>query len=189
MKTTLIIFLFLISSLIYIIAFLKIKFSVEFTIRNNVVNIVAKIYKKKFEKEMEISLKKLLARPKEDIKILKLFNKDFTEILELIEIEKLDIDLKIGTPFIFATTFSTVFISSIIPIIYQKANKNGKLLYKIEPEFNSLKIDGNIKINFKITLLKLICFIMYAKKNNKKTRRRKKYEQSSYRGFNEYGYE
>lgn len=190
MKTTLIIFLFLISSLIYIITFLKIKFSVELTMRNNVVNIAVEIYKKKFEKEIEISWERLLASPKEDIKTLKLFNKDVTEILELIEVEKLDIVLKLGTPFIFATTFLIVLISSVIPIIYQKTNnKNGKLSYKIEPEFNNFKIDGTVKIDFKITLLKLICFIMYAKKNNKKTRRRKNYEQSSYRGLNEYSYE
>ncbi len=190
MKTTLIIFLFLISILIYIITFLKLKLSFEVSIQKNIATIKGKIFKKKIEHEIKFSLDNILYKPKEDIKILNSFNKDIPEILDLIEIKKLDISLKIGTPFIFATTFLTIFISSIIPIIYQKINnKNGKLSYKIEPNFKDFEISGEIKIDLNITILNIIWLIIYVQRNNKEKRRRKKYEQSSYRGFNEYSYE
>ena len=117
--------------------------------------------------------------------------KEVGELLEVIEIESANISLKVGTPFIASTISLVVFLSSIIPIIYGKTdNRNGKLFYRIEPNFNKFEFVGEIQIDAKSTLLKVVWVRNYFKnKDNKQIKRRKKYEQSSYRGFDEYSYE
>ena len=130
----------------------------------------------------------------EKLKDVKLFNfsmQDISQILEVIEIEKLDISLKVGTPFTSFTILSVVIISTIIPTIYQKTdNRNGKLFYKIEPNFNDFEINGKINLDFKFTIFKLMWIKNYLKKSdNKQKIRRRKYDESSYRGFDEYSYE
>lgn len=200
MKTTLIIFLFLISILIYIVAFLKIKVEFELLIKNNIINIKRIILKKEKNKELEFSLDDIIDIIKEKfelhekLKDVKLFNfsmQDISQILEVIEIEKLDISLKVGTPFTSFTILSVVIISTIIPTIYQKTdNRNGKLFYKIEPNFNDFEINGKINLDFKFTIFKLMWIKNYLKKSdNKQKIRRRKYDESSYRGFDEYSYE
>lgn len=200
MKTTLIIFLFLISILIYIVAFLKIKVEFELLIKNNLINIKRIILKKEKNKELEFSLDDIIDIIKEKfelhekLKDVKLFNfsmQDISQILEVIEIEKLDISLKVGTPFTSFTILSVVIISTIIPTIYQKTdNRNGKLFYKIEPNFNDFEINGKINLDFKFTIFKLMWIKNYLKKSdNKQKIRRRKYDESSYRGFDEYSYE
>lgn len=200
MKTTLIIFLFLISILIYIVAFLKIKVEYELQIRNNLFIIKRIVLKKEKRKKLKISLEKVLDVIKEkfefheklkDVKLFDFSMKDISEILEVIEIEKLDIVLKVGTPFTSFTIFSVIFLSTIIPTIYQKTdNKNGNLFYHIEPNFNDFEINGKINLDFKFTILKLIWIKNYLKKSdNRQKIRRRKYDESSYRKFDEYSYE
>lgn len=200
MKTTLIIFLFLISILIYIIAFYKIKVEFELLIKNNLINIKRIVFKKEKNKELKISFDMILNAIKEkfelhenlkDVKISKFSIEEISQILEAIEIEKLDISLKVGTPFVSTTIFSVIVLSSIIPTIYQKTdNRNGRLFYKIEPSFNDFEIRGKINVDFKFTILKLIWIKNYLKKsNNKQKIRRRKYDKSSYRRFDEYSYE
>lgn len=117
--------------------------------------------------------------------------KEIGELLEIVEIESASIYLKVGTPFLISTVSLVVFLSSIIPIIYEKTdNRNGKLFYKVEPNFNKFEFVGEIQLGIKSTLLRVIWIINYLKKKSDKQRkRRRKYEQSSYRGFDEYGYE
>lgn len=199
MKTTLIIFLFLISILIYIVAFFKIKVEFELLIKNNLIIIKRIFFKKEKRKEIKISSDMLIntIREKfelhekiEDVKISKFSIKDILQILEAIEIEKMDIALKVGTPFISATILSVIALSTIIPTIYQKTdNKNGKLVYRIEPDFNDFVISGKINLDFKFTILKLIWIKNYLKKSNNKKIRRREYDKSSYRRFDEYSYE
>ena len=200
MKTTLIIFLFLISILIYIVTFFKIKVEYELVIKNNLIVIKRIILKKEKYKEIKVSFDKIIDTIKEKFKLheklneVKMFDfsiKDISEILEVIEIEKLDILLKVGTPFVSTTVFSVVTLSTIIPIIYQKTdNRNGKICYKIEPSFNDFEIRGKINLDFKFTILKLLWIKNYLKRsNNKQKIRRRRYDKSSYRGFDEYSYE
>ena len=127
----------------------------------------------------------------ENIKIGNRTPKEIEEILEIIEIEKLNIDLQVGTPWISSTISLVIFLASIIPIIYEKTdNRNGNLKYNVQPCFNKFKLDGKIELIFKVTPLQLICIYSYLKrKNNEKKKEREKYEQSSYRGLDEYGYE
>ena len=200
MKTTLIIFLFLISILIYILAFFKIKVEYELLIKNNLITIKRIVFKKEKRKEIKVTVDKIVDKIKEKIKLheklkdVKMFNfsiKDISEILEAIEIEKVDILLKVGTPFTSFTIFSVIALSTIIPTIYQKTdNRNGNLFYKIDPSFNDFEINGKINLDFKFTILKLIWIKNYFKKsNNKQKIRRKRYDESSYRRFDEYSYE
>lgn len=200
MKTTLIIFLFLVSFLIYIVTFFKIKVEFELLINNNLINIKRVVLKKEKSKEIKISLDKIINLIEEkfklherlrDVKFSKFSVEDIIEILGALEIEKVDISLKVGTPFVTATIFSVVALSTIIPTIYQKTdNRNGNLFYKIEPNFNDFEIKGKINLDFKFTILKLIWIKNYLKKsNNKQKIRRRKYDESSYRGFDEYSYE
>ena len=94
MKTTLIIFLFLISILIYIVAFFKIKVEFELLIKNNLIIIKRIFLKKEKRKEIKISSDMLIntIREKfelhekiEDVKISKFSIKDILQILEAIE--------------------------------------------------------------------------------------------------------
>ena len=200
MKTTLIIFLFLISILIYIVAFFKIKVEYELIIKNNLLIIKRIILKKEKRKEIKVTVDNLIDKVIEKIELheklkdVKLFNfsiQDISEILEIIEIEKLDISLKVGTPFTFCTILFVTFLSSIIPTLYRKTdNRNGKLFYHIEPNFNNFEISGKINLDFKFTILKLIWIKNYLKKSdNKQKTRRRMYDKSSYRRFDEYRYE
>ena len=159
-----------------------------------------KILNKNFFKEVNITVETLIKAIKEKIKTHKDFEnikfdrrtpKEIMEILEIIEIENLYINLRVGTPFISSTISLVILLASIIPVIYEKTdNRKGKLFYNVEPNFNDFKFVGEINLNFKITLLEIIWISNYLKKkNNKKTKRRKKYEQSSYRGIDEYSYE
>lgn len=138
-----------------------------------------------FAKEIKVNQKI------EDVRIGKRSIKDIIEILELIEIENMNIVLKVGTPFIPTTVFLVTLLSTLIPVIYEKTdNRNGNLNYKVEPNFNKFELSGEIKSTFKITILRVMWIINYLKKsNNKQIRRRRKYEQSSYRGVDEYSYE
>lgn len=200
MKTTLIIFLFLISILVYIVEFYKIKVEYELLIKNNLIIIKRIILKKEKRKEIKISLDNIICKIKEklefhenlkDVKFANFSIQDIMEILEVIEIEKLDIVLKVGTPFTFMTVLSVIALSSIIPTVYQKTdNRNGNLFYKIEPSFNDFEINGKVNLDFKFTVLKLIWVKNYLKKsNNKSKKRRRKHDESSYRRFDEYSYE
>lgn len=111
--------------------------------------------------------------------------------MEIIEIENLDIYLKVGTPIVSSTIIMVILLSSVIPILYDKTdNKSGRLFYKIVPNFNRFELVGKINLECRVTILELIWIIRYLKKkNDKKVKRRRSNEQSSYRGFNEYGYE
>ena len=126
-----------------------------------------------------------------NLKLDKVSINEITEILEIIEIEEANLFLKIGTPFLGSTICLVTFISSIIPVIFEKTdNRNGKLIYNIRPNFEDFEFTGDININFKITLLEFIWIIKFLKKkNDKQLKRRNKHDQSSYRGFDEYSYE
>ena len=200
MKTTLIIFLFLTSILIYFAIFYKIKIKLNIKIDNNLLILNGRFLRKNVTKEFEIiaeeiieDIKELIIKHKriDKIKIKELSIMEMGEILQLIEIKKLDIFLKVGSPFISSTIFLVIVLSTLIPVIYEKTdNRNGKLFYNVEPNFNKFQLAGDINLDLKITLLNIWLIICYLKKkNNKQIKRRSRYEQSSYRGFNEYGYE
>ncbi len=155
---------------------------------------------RKFTKEIKITtdaiinaIKELTQKHKkiENIKIRKVSMKEIGEILEMIEIENLGVSLKVGTPFIPSSISLVIILSTLIPVIYEKTdNRNGNLFYNVEPNFSKFEFVGEINLNFKITVMKILMIICYLKKkNNKKIKRRSRDEQSSYRRFNEYSYE
>ena len=156
--------------------------------------------KKEFTKEIKITtdmiikgIKDLIKKHKklENIKIQKLSFKEISEILEVIEIEKLDISLKVGTPFISSTIYLVIILSTLIPVIYEKTdNRNGNLHYNVEPDFNKFEFVGEISLEIRLTIIKILMIIHYLKKkNNRQIKRRSRDEQSSHRRFNEYSYE
>lgn len=139
------------------------------------------------------AIKDLIEKHKKpgNIRIQKISLKEIGEILEVIEIEKLDILLKVGTPFISSTIYLVIILSTLIPVIHEKTdNRNGKLFYNVKPVFNKFEFVGEINLELRLTIIKMLLIIHYLKKkNNRQIKRRSRDEQSSYRRFNEYSYE
>lgn len=84
------------------------------------------------------------------------------EICPLININSLSTDIEIGTEFIFLTNIFTVFLSTLVPVLYNfPVNSKKNLHFDIKPYYNKFCFIVKVKTEVELTLFDL--FIIYLK--------------------------
>lgn len=175
---TLIIFLFIISMLIVMIFMYKIKAKGSIRINGARIDISFEIMNKKHQKSKQLKafntiLEKMLntnniKKLDEKNKKIESLIREIHNITSIVNVDFLKMSFLISTPFVGTTVFSTVLLSSVIPIIHQNFfDGKGRLMYKVIPEYNEFKFEGDIEFSFFITSFQILLIYIWWKKKKK----------------------
>lgn len=175
---TLIIFLFIISMLIVMIFMYKIKAKASIRINGAKIDISFEIMNKKHKKSKQLKafntiLEKMLntnniKKLDEKNKKIESLIREIHNITSIVNVDFLKMSFLISTPFVGTTVFSTVLLSSVIPIIHQSFfDGKGRLMYKVIPKYNEFKFEGDIEFSFFITSFQIFLIYIWWKKKRK----------------------
>ena len=166
---TLIIFLLIIFSLFVLIQFIKINIFFEIKVRNFNVFIKIKILNKIFQ--WKVLLKRRNLNENYNIKNelkqnnMQLYIEIFKNIIEVLELKRINLNVLVGALFMIPTIFLTVFISSLIPNITNLPfKKKGKLSFLVLPIYDTLSCKIDITSEFKVTIYNLILILVLLKR-------------------------
>ena len=160
---TLIIFLCLFVLLLFVV-FKKIKINFELNIKefDYILNIT--FFSKNHIRKGNVLEFFRSGKGKFDLEVIK-------EISSLINVNELTTHIEIGTEFIFFTNILTVFLSTIIPMLYNyPMNRKKNLSFDIKPYYDKFCFIADIKSEIELTLLEIfIIYLHYRKKSKKVT--------------------
>lgn len=178
---TLIIFFVIVSILTIIVTFYKLELNL--IIEKNVAGTelvikflkgkISKNYKLKSSETQDQSIEKFIDFLKKFLKKKDKRENDYSILLnkisKKIDVKFADINVKIGTPFIFATVISNVIAATVLSIIYKKEFfKENILKYNIIPFYDDFKFEYKIELKFHTNLLNIFLAYIWIKKRNNK---------------------
>lgn len=96
------------------------------------------------------------------------------DVSEVIDIEKFDTNIIVGTPFIHLTNLGVLFFSYLIPSIYRLPfSKKSGLQFKVVPQYNEWKIQLLVDGKIRVSVISII-LIIYKMKQMMKSKKEQK---------------
>ncbi len=168
----LIIFFIVLTIIFLSFIFLKIKIHISVVIDNLKAYVKIKIFKKEFK--IKFILKKKESQKSnndsnKNIKKIRLKNNDenklslIKNIVEMIEIDSLELNVLIGTPFVFLTIFASQLMNILIPFCFRLPFKQKKnISYKTLASYKDFELKAKLNTIISITPYEaLLIFLRY----------------------------